>query len=382
MTSRSHSAAAGAVVDGVDHPSDAVLDALGVQRARLGHERAALGHDVGRLPPRRGQTRRWPCLARRSGPAASRRSHAPRRGSRCGRPPAAWPRARRGHGTRRRSGSRSARRSRSRRSGSRGRRRSRSRLRSLAASNAFAPAQRVLLPTVNSSSSPTGEPSISSGGRSRGSRRRRPCCRPRGCRRSRSPSRPRPRTGSICAASDRVEVGAQEQARSVRPGMRASRLPLSVGLDVRAPHCAATPRDLRGAPLPRRPDGLGIGRAPRTSRRAAPRSASLAGRTPALQEAAGHLARVGRLGPARAERLVGAGSVLRAALLRVARGGADELAEQRRGPLRARLELRVELRRHEERVVGELDDLDQPLVRRGARSRPAQPPRGGGAGSC
>ena len=37
----------------------------------------------------------------------------------------------------------------------------------------------------------------------------------------------------------------------------------------------------------------------------------------------------------------------------------DELAEERRGPRRPRLELRVELRRDEPRVVGQLDDLDE-----------------------
>ena len=50
----------------------------------------------------------------------------------------------------------------------------------------------------------------------------------------------------------------------------------------------------------------------------------------------------------------------------VAPGGADELAEQRRRAVRARLELRVVLAGDEERVVGELDHLDEPLVRRGA----------------
>ena len=40
--------------------------------------------------------------------------------------------------------------------------------------------------------------------------------------------------------------------------------------------------------------------------------------------------------------------------------GADELAEERRRPRRARLELRVELARDEPRVIGQLDDLDEP----------------------
>ncbi len=51
---------------------------------------------------------------------------------------------------------------------------------------------------------------------------------------------------------------------------------------------------------------------------------------------------------------------------RAQRSAADEVAEQRRRALGARLELGVELRGDEERVVVELDHLDQALVRRGA----------------
>ena len=47
-------------------------------------------------------------------------------------------------------------------------------------------------------------------------------------------------------------------------------------------------------------------------------------------------------------------------------GGADELAEERLGPVRARVELGVELGGDEEGVVGQLDHLDQALVGRGA----------------
>src|SRR3712207_5337796 len=53
-------------------------------------------------------------------------------------------------------------------------------------------------------------------------------------------------------------------------------------------------------------------------------------------------------------------------LVRVGGGGADERAEERLGPVRPRVELGVELGGDEERVIGQLDDLDQPLVRRGA----------------
>src|SRR5690348_11384363 len=49
----------------------------------------------------------------------------------------------------------------------------------------------------------------------------------------------------------------------------------------------------------------------------------------------------------------------------------DELAEERRGPRGPRLELRVKLRRDEPRMVGELDDLDQPpFLERAADDEP------------
>ena len=65
-----------------------------------------------------------------------------------------------GRGSWPRSGRRSARRSRSRRSASRGRRRSRRSPRAARQSNALAPARPVSSPVVNSSSTPTGAPSI------------------------------------------------------------------------------------------------------------------------------------------------------------------------------------------------------------------------------
>ena len=61
----------------------------------------------------------------------------------------------------------------------------------------------------------------------------------------------------------------------------------------------------------------------------------------------------------------------RRALLRAAERGAHELAEQRRRAVRARLELRVVLRGDEERVVVDLDHLDEALVRRRARDHQA-----------
>ena len=50
----------------------------------------------------------------------------------------------------------------------------------------------------------------------------------------------------------------------------------------------------------------------------------------------------------------------------VGRGRPDELAEERLGPVRAGVELGVELRGDEERVVGQLDHLDQAPVGGGA----------------
>ena len=54
-------------------------------------------------------------------------------------------------------------------------------------------------------------------------------------------------------------------------------------------------------------------------------------------------------------------------------GRSDELPEQRRGAFGPRLELGVELRRHEERVVAQLDHLHEALV----RGRPADDQAGG-----
>src|SRR5690349_21009400 len=59
-------------------------------------------------------------------------------------------------------------------------------------------------------------------------------------------------------------------------------------------------------------------------------------------------------------------------LTRADERGADELAEERRRTGWARLELRMELAGHEPRVVGELDDLDEPpLLERAGDHEPA-----------
>ena len=65
-----------------------------------------------------------------------------------------------------------------------------------------------------------------------------------------------------------------------------------------------------------------------------------------------------------------------------ARRGADELAEQRLGPGRARVELGVELGGDEERVLGQLDRSRPGARRARCRRRPGPRPRAGGAAGC
>src|SRR3954447_23489427 len=53
--------------------------------------------------------------------------------------------------------------------------------------------------------------------------------------------------------------------------------------------------------------------------------------------------------------------------------GGDESLEERRRPCRARLELGMELARHEPRMVGQLDDLDEaPLLERAGDDEPGR----------
>ena len=211
-------------------------------------------------------------------------------------------------------------------------------------------------------------PRRSRGARPRGSPRRRPCCRRRGCRRWRSPSRRRPRTGSIGALWETVSRCAHSRIeRSPRPGMRASRLPAP------APAGPAASSSSTSRPIARSraatssatarssPNGLEIRQSSANVSLRRAFSASLAGLTSAA--GTGPRRRPLRAAAASADDVGG----LRQALLRAAQRGADELAEQRRRAVRARLELGVVLRGHEERVVVDLDDLDQALVRRGAR---------------
>src|SRR5579864_3708258 len=59
---------------------------------------------------------------------------------------------------------------------------------------------------------------------------------------------------------------------------------------------------------------------------------------------------------------------VRIALTRAGEGGADELAKERVRTVRPALELRVRLGSNPERVLGELDELDEPLVGREPRA--------------
>ena len=61
----------------------------------------------------------------------------------------------------------------------------------------------------------------------------------------------------------------------------------------------------------------------------------------------------------------------RRSAFRSGQGGGDEAAEQRVGPVGPALELRVGLGAHPERVAGQLDELDQPVVGRGPRAHQA-----------
>ena len=73
---------------------------------------------------------------------------------------------------------------------------------------------------------------------------------------------------------------------------------------------------------------------------------------------------------------------VRVAALGPAQGGADELAEQRRRPVGAALELGVGLGADPERVALELDELDQATVGRRARAARSRRPRSGRGTWC
>ena len=280
-------------------------------------------------------------------------------------------------------------RSRSRRSAWRGRTRSRSGCAAARRRTRCAPRATISSPTVNSSSSPTGGGSgAPQPAREREQRRRPPPC----CRRRGSPSLafsqpPSTSTGSTGAVSGTVSRCAQsrmlsrapaardarEQVAAVRAGPRPGVVLLDLEPERRAARAAT-----RSAQARSWPDGLSI-------------AAQLGERVVEPLRARASVAR--RLEPAGAAAL-GAAARARAPRVRVAgaralrargvlQGGADEVAEQRRGPLRARLELGVELRGDEERVLSPAARSP----RRGARrarcpSRRARRPRGACGGGC
>ena len=180
----------------------------------------------------------------------------------------------------------------------------------------------------------------------RASRRRRPCCRRRGssvarcgrCR-PRRPARAR-RSAGPCRGGRRGTAARRRPWARARRGCcpsssrRSARSSSSSGREAAVPEVGES-RDRRPA-APRR---TGSGSA-----------ASSRNRSSTSEATAAHPMRGGAGYP------VGATAGARRAALE--RGG-DELAEERRRPGRARLELRVELRRDEPRVIGQLDDLDE-----------------------
>src|SRR5215207_2420249 len=183
-------------------------------------------------------------------------------------------------------------------------------------------------------------------------------------------------TGSIGPFASTVSRCAQSRiVRSERPRIRARRLPRTSGSTARP--MARSSRVTWATTSSSRPNGLGIRHSAANVSLSRAFSASLAGLTaratsPLLEAARGLVQRLGGagagvLGAAGTDRLVALGQLVRPARPGEAMGRADELAEQRCRSVRARLELRVVLRRDEERMVGQLDDLDEALVGCGAR---------------
>ena len=220
------------------------------------------------------------------------------------------------------------------------------RTRSCAASKAFAPGQRPLLADGEQRArAPTGEPSTatrwasasSCGDRGLvvGAEDRVPGALPAAVDEHRLDRRPRAarcrgaRTAGRSGPSAPGSARAGCRTRSRSPPRRRPRRP-------RTRARSSSPRT-RAPIAPSRPDGLGIAQSSANGSLSRRRSTSEAGRT---ASATGSAARTARTSPSRRPR-------------RRARsqGGGDELAEQRRGPLGARLELGVELRGDEERVV-------------------------------
>src|SRR5829696_2243309 len=200
-------------------------------------------------------------------------------------------------------------------------------------------------------------------------------------------------TGSIGPFASTVSRCAQSRiVRSERPRIRARRLPRTSGSTARP--MARSSRVTWATTSASRPNGLGIRHSAANVSLSRAFSASLAGLTASasspLLEAAGGLGRrpfprgglvlaadARVLRPAGADRVVRLRQLVRPARAGVALGGADELAEQRRRAVWPRLELGVVLRGDEEGVVGQLDDLDEALVRGRAghdQARGLEPP--------
>ena len=166
-------------------------------------------------------------------------------------------------------------------------------------------------------------PRRSRAARPRGTRRRRPCCRRRGSCRARSPSRRRRRTGSISPSTSTVSRCAHSSiVRSERPRMRGEQVAARVGLDARAPMPSSS-RVTCAAISASWPNGLGIRHSAANVSFSRAFSASLAGRTSALLEAARGLVqrrrargrsrpRAGRRGSARRSRAARAAGAARA----------------------------------------------------------------------
>src|SRR5919199_6505724 len=236
--------------------------------------------------------------------------------------------------------------------------------RSFETSNAFAPCRPFSSPTVNSSSTPTGVPSTAA--RCASARRIATVALLSAPRivspaLSQAPSTSTGSTTPSCGTVSRCAHSTTERS-PLRPGRRARRLPASPPICSPASSSATSSPSERSSSATRSatarswPNGLGIAHSSANVSFSRRSSTSDAGRIATTLQA-------GASGGARRADLAALGRSLAGALER----GRDELSEQRRRPLGARLELGVELRGDEERVVVELDDLDEALVRRRAR---------------
>ena len=217
--------------------------------------------------------------------------------------------------------------------------------------------------------------------RARAGPRRRPCCRRRGSSSSALSQPPSTQTGSTApVVRDGVEVRAEQDAVRSARGRDAREQVAALGAGLRGRRRPPRPPG-RARAAPRRrgrrtarscPNGLAIAQS--SANESFSRAALGLGRPAARLATVG--ARGGRAGVARPR-----GRPPSAPLARAASAARDEVAEQRRRALGARLELGVELGGDEERVLaGSSIDLDEALVGRGAARRRGRPPRAACAG--